>query len=128
MHFRQEYIRCGKSTCWCASGRKRKGKAGHGPYWYGYYYERGKLKKRYFGKQLPGSGRKTKREPKRSAFDRWHIPRRWTDGDAFRVLGVTKRKDAKAAYRKLIAKHHPDRGGDEAKAKAINLAWAHLRR
>ncbi len=44
--YRQEYIRCGKAGCKrCADGQ------GHGPYWYAYSREGGKLKKRYIGKE-----------------------------------------------------------------------------
>ncbi len=44
--YRQEYIRCGKPACKrCADG------PGHGPYWYAYSREHGKVKKRYIGKE-----------------------------------------------------------------------------
>lgn len=42
--YRREYVKCGKRGCSCAKG------TGHGPYWYAYWKERGKLKKRYLGK------------------------------------------------------------------------------
>lgn len=42
--YRQEYVKCGKQGCSCAQGK------GHGPYWYAYWKEHGKLKKRYLGK------------------------------------------------------------------------------
>jgi hypothetical protein len=35
------YVRCGKATCRCAQGQL------HGPYFYRYWRERGKLKKQY---------------------------------------------------------------------------------
>lgn len=43
-----ERVRCGKAGCRCA------GKNGelHGPYWYAYWRDNGKLKSRYVGKQL----------------------------------------------------------------------------
>ena len=45
--YRQEYVRCGKLACKrCADGGQ-----GHGPYWYAYRREGGKLKKRYIGKE-----------------------------------------------------------------------------
>jgi len=49
--YRQEYRRCGKSSCTrCRDGR------GHGPYWYGYTRDgTGKLHSHYFGKQDPRS-------------------------------------------------------------------------
>jgi len=34
--------------------------------------------------------------------------------------------DAQKAYRLLVLKHHPDRGGDIARFKRINSAWAYL--
>lgn len=46
--YRQEYVRCGKPTCQqCSDG------PGHGPYWYGYWREGGRLRKKYFGKEKP---------------------------------------------------------------------------
>jgi len=41
--YRQEYVKCGKAGCKCAKGQ------GHGPYWYRYWKEGGRLKKRYIG-------------------------------------------------------------------------------
>jgi hypothetical protein len=42
--YRQEYRKCGKSSCRCAHGEL------HGPYLVAYYREKGKLRKRYLGK------------------------------------------------------------------------------
>lgn len=48
--YRQEYVKCGKPTCTkCSEG------PGHGPYWYAYRREAGKLKKQYIGKNRPAS-------------------------------------------------------------------------
>ena len=46
--YQLERVRCGKVGCKCA------GKNGvlHGPYWYAYWRDAGKLKSRYVGKQL----------------------------------------------------------------------------
>jgi hypothetical protein len=45
----REYVRCGKATCKkCAPGG-----GGHGPYWYAYWRDGAKVKKRYLGKELP---------------------------------------------------------------------------
>jgi len=44
----------------------------------------------------------------------------------YQTLGVEKNADAKEikkAYRKLAVKHHPDKGGDEAKFKEISAAY-----
>jgi len=44
----------------------------------------------------------------------------------YETLGVDKTagaKDIKKAYRKLAVKHHPDKGGDEAKFKEVSAAY-----
>lgn len=46
--YRQVYTRCGKPDCHCASGE------GHGPYWYAYWWEDGKVRSKYVGKNLDG--------------------------------------------------------------------------
>lgn len=46
--YRMEYVKCGKERCTtCAEG------PGHGPYWYGYSSEGGRVRKQYIGKQRP---------------------------------------------------------------------------
>jgi hypothetical protein len=42
--YRLEHVRCGKRTCT---------RCPHGPYWYAYWREDGRLKSRYIGKNLP---------------------------------------------------------------------------
>jgi molecular chaperone DnaJ len=47
----------------------------------------------------------------------------------YEILGVEKKatkEDIKKAFRKLAQKHHPDKGGDEAKFKEITEAYAIL--
>lgn len=44
--YRLESVRCGKQGCRTCP---------HGPYWYAYYREGGKLRSRYIGKELPAS-------------------------------------------------------------------------
>ncbi len=47
--YSQQYRRCGKPTCpRCAAGG-----SGHGPYWFAYWREGGRLRSRYLGKQAP---------------------------------------------------------------------------
>jgi Family of unknown function (DUF6788) len=47
--YRQQYVRCGKPGCrLCSTG------PGHGPYWYGYYWDyRQRTRSFYVGKTLP---------------------------------------------------------------------------
>ena len=42
--YRLEQVRCGKDGCT---------RCPHGPYWYAYWREGGRLRSRYIGKQLP---------------------------------------------------------------------------
>ena len=47
--YSQQYRRCGKSGCpRCAAGG-----TGHGPYWFAYWREGGRLRSRYLGKRAP---------------------------------------------------------------------------
>lgn len=43
--YRQEQVRCGKPACSTCP---------HGPYWYAYWKEDGRTRKRYIGRHLPG--------------------------------------------------------------------------
>lgn len=45
LSYRQEHVRCGKAGCRTCP---------HGPYWYAYWKEDGRTRKRYVGRQLPG--------------------------------------------------------------------------
>ncbi|MFZ2444840.1 MAG: DUF6788 family protein [Syntrophobacteraceae bacterium] len=45
--YRLEKTRCGKKGCRCARGEL------HGPYWYAYYRENGRMRCEYLGKSLP---------------------------------------------------------------------------
>ncbi|MFW5933165.1 MAG: hypothetical protein ACOCT8_00375 [Actinomycetota bacterium] len=45
LSYRQEWVRCGKDTC---------GSCPHGPYWYAYWKQDGRTRKRYIGRHLPG--------------------------------------------------------------------------
>ena len=46
--YQLERVRCGKVGCKCAGEQGEL----HGPYWYAYWRDDGKLKSRYVGKQL----------------------------------------------------------------------------
>lgn len=46
--YQLERVRCGKVGCKCAGDNGQL----HGPYWYAYWRDGGKLKSRYVGKQL----------------------------------------------------------------------------
>jgi len=42
--YRQEHVRCGRDNCT---------RCPHGPYWYAYWREDGRVRSRYIGKNLP---------------------------------------------------------------------------
>jgi hypothetical protein len=46
--YRQEMVRCGRDTCT---------RCPHGPYWYAYWREGGRMRSRYIGKNLPEGAR-----------------------------------------------------------------------
>lgn len=46
--YRQQFTRCGKQRC-----RKCREGAGHGPYWYAYWSEKGRTISKYIGVRLP---------------------------------------------------------------------------
>jgi hypothetical protein len=45
LRYRREHVRCGKEGCTACP---------HGPYWYAYWREDGRTRKRYIGRHLPG--------------------------------------------------------------------------
>lgn len=49
--YQLERRRCGKKACKCVDADLRSG--GHGPYWYAYWKESGKLRTQYIGKRPP---------------------------------------------------------------------------
>jgi len=57
--YRQQYRRCGKATC----SRCAAGGPAHGPYWYAYWWEGGRTRSRYLGKQIPADVAETTDSP-----------------------------------------------------------------
>ena len=49
--YQLEKRRCGKKSCKCSAGDLEQ--VGHGPYWYAYWKESGKLRTQYIGKRSP---------------------------------------------------------------------------
>jgi hypothetical protein len=47
--YRLQYVRCGKAGCLCTKEQ------GHGPYWYAFWREGGRVRSQYIGKEL-GAG------------------------------------------------------------------------
>jgi len=58
--FRQEHVRCGKQSCT---------RCPHGPYWYAYWREDGRMRSRYIGKTLPRDASDGDEHPARPSDD-----------------------------------------------------------
>jgi hypothetical protein len=62
--YQQQYVKCNKPNCQvCKTG------PGHGPYWYLFWREGKKIRKRYIGKELPKSDQDQDQTPERSNPD-----------------------------------------------------------
>lgn len=113
--FRSEYVKCGKAGC---------RKCPHGPYWYAYWREAGKMRKRYVGKVDPKKGEEP--DPREEIWN----PRKATLVLAFSILGLSlgsSLASASARFRELSREHHPDRGGSQREMSIINSAYAYVR-
>ncbi len=117
--YRSKWIKCGKKCSGCP----------HGPYWYAYWWEGGRQRSRYVGKELPGV------DPSRgqSAPSPWDaiFERRTASPElAAEILGLRSPVDLaklQTHYRVQMMENHPDRGGDEHKAKQLNCAYEYLK-
>lgn len=128
MVYIRQYVRCGKRSCTSCP---------HGPYWYGYAYDRhGKrMRSWYVGKQLPDDpAARTAQEMEAcstdtSRFDALLKKRTCTWQLAAECLGVCwpiGKAALNSKYRELAKKHHPDHGGDAAAFKHVAAAWSYL--
>jgi len=119
--FRCEFVKCGKAGC---------KKCPHGPYWYAYWREGKRLRKRYVGKSLPSSDAAA---PPRSRSHPWDVifdGRKATLILACNILGFQNGctlDEARAAFRRLVWEHHPDRGNDNGFIRHYNAAWEYVR-
>ncbi len=118
--WRQEYIRCGKASCKTCP---------HGPYWYVYWRESGKLRKKYQGKVRPGW---------EADFGIEDVPQEWekilnrrtaTNGVALEIMGLKTPgtlADLTKQFRKRSLECHPARGGNERQMMCVNAAYSFL--
>lgn len=127
--YRAEYVNCNSSKC--------RG-CPHGPYWYGYFREDGRLKKKYFGKEDPRPKKQEKFTNPENPF-KPEPPHPWEAildrktarlGVAEEILGIKPNASyeaARSAYRRRATEHHPDKGGDVRLCTCINAAWEYWR-
>lgn len=118
--YRSEWVRCGKNCHGCP----------HGPYWYAYWREGKKLHKRYVGKELPAWCGGPELEPPHP-HDGIFSSRTASASLAYEILGLSHQAadfaSVRRAYRDLMARNHPDRGGSELIGKRLNCAFAYLK-
>lgn len=115
--YRCEYVKCGRGCGGCP----------HGPYWYAYWWQEGKTHKRYIGKADPRPAAAGPARDWREAIN--HRDTACLDV-ACRILGLNgapTRDAAFAAFRRLMAQHHPDRGGDPREAGFVSAAFSWLK-
>lgn len=122
--YRCEYVCCGRCSTRCA----------HGPYWYRYRRENGRLKKEYCGKTDPRPEAERKRAAARPAGPPWWEgmcdKKTANERLALRVLGLEEacsRDQVYQAFRRMSLELHPDRGGTTSRMQAVNAAWSFLR-
>lgn len=128
--YRCEYVKCGKRGC---------RKCPHGPYWYGYWREEGKVRKRYVGKVDPHTRAEGKSDTQSEAPPVTQ-ERDWREAIlnsrtatrelARRIIGVSAgatREEVRKVYQRRMLDAHPDRGGDKREAAFLNAAWSYLK-
>lgn len=118
--YRREYVKCGKAGC---------KKCPHGPYWYAYWHEGKRLRKKYLGKKFRPEGDTEGPPPSVNRLDDILNRRTASLALAKEILGISgpvERRTAKKAYWELALIHHPDRGGDKAIFVRIQAAWEYI--
>jgi hypothetical protein len=105
-----------------------RGGLGHGPYWYEYWREGKRTRKRYWGRRRPRPSdfrSDEARDPR--TYDRSRMQR----SEDLALLGLSSADydgvELRRAYRRAASEHHPDRGGSNEHLKRINAAYARLR-
>lgn len=125
MSFQCEYVRCGKRACRSCP---------HGPYWYEYWREGPKIRKRYRGKKRPQFDHDGRRAFKRADVEQLDDildRRRASLGLALKLLGfaaVPTLDELKTRWRKLSMELHPDRQtGDEKRFTRASAAYTFVK-
>lgn len=120
--YRNEFVKCGRKGC---------RKCPHGPYWYCYWYEGKRLRKKYIGKNFKpeekDNGEPCPQNPLDAIFDKGKATLRVAKS----ILELTddfSMEACRRVYRKLSLENHPDRGGDTKKQARINAAFEFMER
>lgn len=121
--FRCEWVKCGKECGGCP----------HGPYWYAYWREGKRVRKRYVGKGDPrGRDADDHQAERPHRHDDIFNDRLAGWALAWEILGCRPGglAEATARYRVLCKELHPDRNPGAAPVlfKRVQAAYAYLRR
>lgn len=119
--YQREWVKCGKKGC---------KKCPHGPYWYAYWREGSKIRKKYIGKTKPDGATDNEQTSIPHRWDAIFDARKATVLLAAEILGFDggcTLDEARKAWRELVWKAHPDRGGDSTYIRHYNSAWEHIR-
>ena len=123
MFYRNEYTKCGKPNC---------KKCPHGPYWYAYWREGKRLRKKYIGKTKPeqeADDRQPEQEetvPYNPKYKRIFHKYARSLSLSCEILGLSpnaSEEEATKHFRTLCLLHHPDRGGSHEMMALLNSAW-----
>jgi len=117
---RCEWVRCCNPRCRACP---------HGPYWYAYWREGKRTRKRYIGKQLPPPPPPAS-SPSPHRWDAIFDRRTATLSLAYEILAIgpdATFEAARTTYRRLMLLNHPDRGGDVRLCAWQNCAWEYVR-
>jgi len=118
--YRREYVRCGKRGC------KR---CPHGPYWYAYWKEGKRLRKRYCGKTCPGGGSPDPLPNQGNRLDDIFHKQKATLALAKEILGfviLPTASELRTIARRKLFELHPDRGGNDQEFRRYSAAWAYV--
>lgn len=118
MTYQAEWVRCGKNCNGCP----------HGPYWYGYWREGGRLHRKYMGKHSPfhDFGARSSEVHEDDIFSR----RKGSLTLALQILGLSVLPtidELVLVYRRLARETHPDSGGDAREFARISAAYSYVK-
>lgn len=99
----------------------------HGPYWYEYWREGARTRKRYWGRRRPSPRDFAEDETRdRGRYDRGRM-RMAHDRGLLGLGDVYTSTELRRAYRRASFETHPDRGGNAARFRMVQIAYANLR-
>lgn len=106
----------------------RAGGKGHGPYWYAYWKEDGRLFKQYIGRRTPTGSPSPKEAPPPPPPPASSRSRPLDDYETIGIPSSSSWQEIRRGFKRAVFAAHPDRGGKVEELKRINLAYERLRK